>query len=162
MLCTIRVNGAYFHNTFGGIMSHQNNTVFVPSGGTYVVSFSPGSIAQWLELRWPSCQSGTWVAIGGSGVTGSNTSNGYVRLSNGLILQWGSVGAMVINNDYAIAFPISFPNAVFSVTCTTVGSERWSGITCNTFTISNSSFHMTAAYSDWLAPIGSKWMAIGY
>lgn len=51
MLCNITVNGFLFSNTFAGVTSHQNNTVIVPSGATYAVAFSPGSVGQWLELR---------------------------------------------------------------------------------------------------------------
>ena len=40
----------------------------------------------------------------------SKTTNGYTYLSNGLIMQWG-----YRTNVGAFSFPITFPNAVFSI-----------------------------------------------
>lgn len=39
--------------------------------------------------------------------------NGYVKFSNGLILQWGLASTEA--GRYPAPFPIAFPNAVFSV-----------------------------------------------
>lgn len=53
------------------------------------------------------CQSGSWQPVGG-GVTGSNTPNGYVRLSNGLIIQWGTASICTACTTY-VTLPIAFP-----------------------------------------------------
>jgi hypothetical protein len=49
---------------------------------------------------------------GGLDFTSSNNLNGYTRLPNGIILQWGQV---FINADsvVSITFPVAFPNAAF-------------------------------------------------
>lgn len=44
------------------------------------------------------------------------TQNGYVRLSNGLILQWGSIaGTWSANVDISASFPIAFPTALLGL-----------------------------------------------
>lgn len=50
-LCVIVVNGLMFANTYAGTLSYQTNTALVPTGGTYSVWFSPGSVEQWLEFK---------------------------------------------------------------------------------------------------------------
>ena len=55
---------------------------------------------------------------------GNLTENGYYRLSNGLILQWGRIDWKNTSSDTAskvyadIVFPIAFPNNCFSITAT--------------------------------------------
>lgn len=44
----------------------------------------------------------------------SHAGNGYIRLSTGLIIQWGSTGESGHETDYRY-FPIAFPNAALSL-----------------------------------------------
>lgn len=44
----------------------------------------------------------------------SLTANGYTTFSNGLIVQWGRVGPINIDNFIDIVFPIAFPTAAFA------------------------------------------------
>ena len=67
---------------------------------------------------------GTLPAIDGSNLTGiatgltasaySQSSNGYITLSNGLIIQWTRQGALANGGIRTILFPITFPNQCFS------------------------------------------------
>lgn len=42
--------------------------------------------------------------------------SGYIRLSNGLIIQWGSIaGTWSANTDVPVSFPLTFPNAMFTI-----------------------------------------------
>lgn len=55
----------------------------------------------------------------GPALSGSNLSNGYVVLQNGIIIQWGSANVTSSgsgNSNVIVNFPITFPNAVFSAT----------------------------------------------
>lgn len=56
--------------------------------------------------------------------------SGYQLLPSGLILEWGSTGSIVNDTATAVTFPLTFPNAVFNVTCsdTFAGSQSavWS------------------------------------
>jgi len=49
-------------------------------------------------------------------VARSLTSNGYVRLSNGLIIQWGSVS--VPAGTTTVTYPIAFPTGTLNVQIT--------------------------------------------
>lgn len=42
--------------------------------------------------------------------------NGYVKLSSGVLIQWGTTSSVATNGTAAVSFPITFPNNVFSVT----------------------------------------------
>jgi hypothetical protein len=44
----------------------------------------------------------------------SIAANGYVTFSNGLIVQWGRVGPINIDNFIDIVFPLAFPAAAFA------------------------------------------------
>ena len=53
-----------------------------------------------------------------SDVGSSITQNGYMKLSNGLIIQWGHVKGLTISNgqivDAHVKYPIDFPNAIIT------------------------------------------------
>jgi len=52
------------------------------------------------------------------------TSAGYQKLPGGLIFQWGDGKATTDDNGYGTyLFPITFPNACFTVSCVDDGSE---------------------------------------
>lgn len=81
----------------------------------------------------------------------SLSANGYMKFTNGLIIQWGSCTS-------GQAFPISFPNAALQavVTQTTV-TDMYQNLyisTLNTTTI--------AARSTTSTSIAFRWVAIGY
>lgn len=59
-----------------------------------------------------------WTPVGG-GAVGSNTPNGYVRLSNGLILQWCIGTASTSEGQKYVSFPIIFPSAILHVSVST-------------------------------------------
>jgi len=42
--------------------------------------------------------------------------NGYTKLPNGLIMQWGE-DSVAVNSSKAITWPIPFPNAIFNANC---------------------------------------------
>ncbi len=105
------------------------------------------------------------IAIPYSGLTGlptipsstafdgghSFTENGYQKLSNGLILQWG----YRTDSSMTITFPITFPNACLNVSLSTIHYTKvdWtpiiSGWSITSFTLSAASYNFT-------------WLAIGY
>jgi len=92
----------------------------------------------------------------------SKSTNGYTKLPNGLILQWGKY-VTNSNNPVTITFPISFPNAVFSVVIAI--SDSWTVTTAGKIkSLDTTSFEVevrddTGAlrHTDYI-----YWMAIGY
>lgn len=92
--------------------------------------------------------------------------NGYVKLPNGLILQWGfssgSGGTAWVN----INFPLAFPSAALSVTVTMQGDPGTAGLMCAVAAVSTTMFSAYPRYVTGAtvgnATQGLYWMAIGY
>lgn len=85
--------------------------------------------------------------------------NGYTKLPNGLILQWGKT------NVSKVIFPIAFPTKVLSATCNTFTQSVLAVANC--FNISNTGFESGGHYCtgpQWYSnsTIEKYWFAIGY
>jgi hypothetical protein len=66
------------------------------------------------------------VTISSSGLTTTSISlagSGYMRLSNGFMIQWGITQYIADFERKTQSFPTTFPNNCFSVTCQNVDSE---------------------------------------
>ena len=48
----------------------------------------------------------------------SKTDNGYVKLGNGIIIQWGGISSSSYNNQLTITFPTSFSNNQYKIILT--------------------------------------------
>jgi len=72
-----------------------------------------------------------------SNLTPSANTNGYTYLPGGIIIQWGQV--VIVSSPQTIAFPFTFPNAVFSVV-TGVNTNAVSTANTSTNAISNTGF----------------------
>ena len=83
----------------------------------------------------------------------SNSTNGYVKLPNGLILQWGTS-----TSSSSASWPITFPNAVLCATMALKGGAAAGGtvdyMNFYTLTTSGCTFYSTASTR--------YWMVIGY
>ena len=96
--------------------------------------------------------------------TANNSTNGYVTLPNGTLLQWGRVTHGVNDaSTVAISFPITFPNGVFSVVASESGSLPPAFIMVGTPTTSGTTFtalNRASGVTIGTGPI--HWFAIGY
>ena len=84
--------------------------------------------------------------------------NGYVKFSNGLILQWGTA----TQNGYATSFPLTFPARCLAVVATYVlreGSSYWQK-PLSLQAVTRSSFTAATA-SNWGANDTARWIAVG-
>ena len=84
--------------------------------------------------------------------------NGYVKFSNGLILQWG----IATQAGYATAYPITFPSRCLAVVATYVlrdASSYWQK-PLSLQAITRSSFTAATA-SSWGANDTALWIAVG-
>lgn len=84
--------------------------------------------------------------------------NGYVKFSNGLILQWGTA----TQNGYATSFPLTFPARCLAVVATYVlreGSSYWQK-PLSLQAVTRSSFTAATA-SGWGANDTARWIAVG-
>ncbi len=94
--------------------------------------------------------------IGAGVIAGNNASNGYVKLSNGLILQWGHTSG----NTSSIIFPIAFPTNVLNVQISftdLTGGVGYAGSFSSSINKSKNGFSYGIT-----EPIGRFWFAIGY
>ncbi len=84
--------------------------------------------------------------------------NGYVKFSNGLILQWG----VATQNGYQTSFPIAFPTRCLAVVATYVlrdESSYWQK-PLSLQAVTRSSFTAATA-SGWGANDTARWIAVG-
>ena len=98
-------------------------------------------------------------ATTGGGIIAANLAqNGYVKFSNGLILQWG----IATQNGYATAYPVTFPSRCLAVVATYVlreGSSYWQK-PLSLQAITRSSFTAVTA-SGWSTNDTALWIAVG-
>jgi hypothetical protein len=87
-------------------------------------------------------------------VATSNTTNGYVTLSNGLIMQWGVIAVTTLNNT-TVTFPIVFPNACFTTFTTNIYAGQ-------TYEASSESITTSGFVANSYNNISMNWFAIGY
>lgn len=131
-------------------------------------------VTAFLNAASTSLQGAVVLAAGSDVVTGTDAAkavtaasltsaqslaaNGYATLPGGLIIQWGTFNATQ-NGSGTITFPLTFPNAVFSV----VGTPTASSGTNSTFTIADNNL-INFSYN-WPSASGgshlASWMAIG-
>lgn len=94
--------------------------------------------------------------------------NGYVRLFNGLILQWGYVGGAGGAQSINVTFPIAFPTATLSYVATMDGDPgAGNSLSCSAAGSTASGFTIYPRYANnggYVGPAtqGIHWMAIGY
>ena len=89
----------------------------------------------------------------------STSANGYIKLSNGLIIQWGEVtNTGSYSTGHSITFPIAFPNACLNMQNTAHRNGASSTASLNLSIIK--SYNSTGAQIG--RDPGSRWMAIGY
>lgn len=105
-------------------------------------------------------------ALAGAMVNSKATS-GYTYLANGLIFQWGTgsaqSGSDVASDAQTVVFPITFPNAVFSVVCGQLASDNRDAI-YQVYGITTSQFRAfaNAMNTGGSGTITPRWIAIGY
>lgn len=115
------------------------------------------------DLILESNGSTQWIAVGGSarlkyagGFGSSLATSGYQKLPSGLIVQWGSI-ATSASVDTTVTFPIAFPTAVYSGSCTpnTGGFGTFNGST-----VSSGIVNAWSAVGTRVA-LSISWIAIG-
>jgi hypothetical protein len=133
----------YVHNNSGniGFLSREGGWIFkVDDGGNANVlgnfnakgNVSAGSAylqpdgniggSVWLNWGHPDIYSAVGARIESriaSLFSGSFDQSGYLKLQNGLIIQWGRANTTA-NANVTLPFPIAFPNAVFSVVASNI------------------------------------------
>ena len=73
-----------------------------------------------------SISSGVLSASGGTISASSLGTNGYVKFSNGLILQWGTGTGLGKDTNVSLIFPISFSTVAIAVSQSVPAASSWS------------------------------------
>lgn len=104
----------------------------------------------------------TMNVFGASGLdfTSLNGGNGYTRLPNGLLFQWGSInhGNVVVISDFPVVFPVQFAQ-VFQCVASEGGAQSCA---VNTMDLTNNGFTARVWESNTVTINGIvRWFAIG-
>jgi hypothetical protein len=86
----------------------------------------------------------------------SKAANGYVKLGNGIIIQWGSLTTST-NTSYTITLPVAFSNTSYKVFLSQIhtGSNFYANY--NVYSIDSSSSFKIIGQSET-----TQWLTIGY
>jgi hypothetical protein len=137
---------------------HHVTSGYTSSGKVHVRSSAPPA---------GNTQGDIWIDTAGTeGFDQILTSNGYTKLPNGLIMQWGyweSTSTFV--GEQAIVFPTTFPTAFLNATATAIGvdgnSDCWAEVTWQTPTTTGMTVRLQTTRAG-AATKGFYWTAIGY
>jgi len=104
--------------------------------------------------------SGAWGLAETIEATKSVSTNGYVKLPGGLIMQWGT-GSVSGGGSAQINFPISFPTNVLNVVAIAGGTGSGGGQS-DYFGIANLTSTKFNVYNGYDGGQNVYWQAIGY
>lgn len=93
----------------------------------------------------------------------SKTANGYTKLPNGMILQWGVSGNVAGDYSTSVTFPIAFPTACLNVQVAAyqgnAGPDTWANLVAFNATSATLGRGFNGGYN---VSLPMYWMAIGY
>lgn len=109
--------------------------------------------------------SSTTKALTPSNFTASKSTNGYIWIAGGILLQWGEDTTAIGETTRTITFPTGFPNACLNVSLT--GRNPTSSITLNDSPqlvsfVTNAFVYFNQNMAGAANNAGIQWMAIGY
>jgi hypothetical protein len=130
-------------------------SIVTPSGVIYNSNLSAALISVPAAASLDMVSDGVnWIVLSGGGAA-SLSASGYQKLSSGLIIQWGSLSAAA-GTSTAIAFPIAFNSAVYSVVVTPLQNSGTVGLGTNTIALAN--FNV---WNGGTSALGGYWYAVG-
>ena len=151
-----------------GVASLDANTK-VPVGQLPAATISDAGVLRFATATEVSNRSNVSKAINPSNVGqtfgGNFFENGWCRLPNGLILQWGTAPSSTVSNSatnmVAVSFPISFPGACLTVAPALITghggcSSGFAAKSIDGFSV------LYANLSGATKTLQSTWFAIGY
>ena len=157
----ISINGGTGGMNHGGTLGlyDKNHTT---DGGCFILrAASDGT--NYKDLRGAPDGTLTWMGISLLGTSGK-TANAYIKLPDGLIIQWGRGASVSGETTAETTFPIAFPAACLRVIASPfcsnahVGVDGWVQVKSYT----KSSFVYFGQFSGDVAGIACDYIAIGY
>jgi hypothetical protein len=136
------------------------NNIILGNGTSAPNFVAPSTTGNLLTSNGTTWASATLASTFTSLFAQSISTNGYITLPGGLIIQWGTTSSIGFDTDTTINFPLSFPTACFSVVivgyCPTQGGDS----PCELRSKSTSSFvaHQGAGTQ---VNTGTSWIALG-
>lgn len=94
----------------------------------------------------------------------SLSENGWCRLPNGLILQWGVTGSLTTDTSINISFPIQFPSSCLNITASprAINPQSYNGSTsAYTSNVTRTGATLTNDSSAFREAFAITWFAIG-
>ena len=91
---------------------------------------------------------------------GSNSSTGYIKFPNGIILQWGFILTNGSSSGQTVTYPIAFPNAMFISEVSDQGDAMNTGSLVNLSNSQGTAYGGTSAGTYAVTSLG--WIAVGY
>jgi len=139
----LAINAGSDASSVNGVSASQT-----PQANTIPVADENGTLDDWLSENITNWQQ-------------DFSQNGYTKLPNGLIIQWGHKWVDYTDSNLdTIVFPISFPNACFVVVNATSGGSCVSGVyNKNKNSFQADCFHIHDGAQD---SINVYWIALGY
>ena len=136
------------------------------TGIQYTRAFTPTNVAD----NSTNIATTAWVrkvlsTTGGAFGTWSKAKNGYIKLTNGIIIQWGTTAAFTGNNQTkTITLPSAFTNSTYIITTGIFGKTDSDD---NIFTTAKTTTNFTlwsttVGHNDGTWSLVVDWMAIGY
>ena len=150
-----------------GITAGAGLTGSTTSGDT-TLSVTPATTAQ-VQAGSDNIDAITSAALAGA-MAGHLVGNGYQKLPNGFIIQWGT-GTTSTGNGDTVVFPTAFPNACFSVVVNELNANNWAPygpalfgssqayLTTSTFAVYSWVLGSPGGYA---GSRGFQWIAIGH
>ena len=101
------------------VLKHATGNIWNPQNNNATTrNITLDITTDFVMLRYSST-AGYWIIVSSSfnNFVNSKSDNGYTYLPNGMIMQWGQGSSYVdATQVIPISFPITFPNAVYSLT----------------------------------------------
>ena len=92
----------------------------------------------------------------------SKQGNGYTKLPNGLIVQWGRAGVIANGNHIDVVLPIAYPNAILHITANGVGSgNNINTSSLGVTSVTNGSIRLYN-WGQIALSSGAFWLTVGY
>ncbi len=157
----ISINGGTGGMNHGGTLGlyDKNHTT---DGGCFILrAASDGT--NYKDLRGAPDGTLTWMGISLLGTSGK-TANGYVKLPDGLIIQWGRGASVSGETTAETTFPIAFPTACLRVIASPFCSNAHAGVDgwVQVKSYTKSSFVYFGQFNGDVAGIACDYIAIGY
>ena len=152
---------SYIMANHGSGASYYNQTLRLPFwGAPQIGRLENGANRGWQTLATESYVNSK-VSSGGI-VAQSLGTNGYVKFSNGLIIQWGRIypNADWTTHPFTVNFPRQCFNIIVSQNTADRGAQSDSKINISVYNWTTTQFNIRSAYSERRS--GISWIAIGY